>query len=240
MQPDPSTLLERLSISEPLIGFYDAPDPAPFEPLTIPRSGQCVFASLQAWRRGKTLHLTRDKHGCGAAYLLGMDPPQRDELVEFLCDEEGIKATHELMNVWLDAAKSYQPVHEHLLIGPLRPAQYEYLRSVTFYANADQLALLCAGAVYYSRPGDVEPVVARFGSGCMQLTTLFDDLGAPQALIAAADHTMRKYLAPRTLGLVATKSMFERLCDWAADPKSSLHSEAVDSLIRTRGGSLAI
>ena len=36
MQPDPTTIVETLSISEPLIGLYDAPDSASFAPLVEP------------------------------------------------------------------------------------------------------------------------------------------------------------------------------------------------------------
>jgi hypothetical protein len=103
MQPDPSAILARLSIAEPLVGFYDAPDPTPFEPLVTPGSSQCVFASLKARRQGKTLHLTREKHGCGGGHLFGIAGMSRQEMVEFLCDEEGLRADHELMNLWLDA-----------------------------------------------------------------------------------------------------------------------------------------
>jgi hypothetical protein len=239
MQPDPSKILDRLAIAEPLIGFYDAPDPSPFEPLVIPGGRQCVFASLKKWRQGKTLHLTKEKHGCGGGHLFGVDRMSREAMVEFLCDEEGLRASHELMNEWLDAAKSYEPIHGHLLIGPLRPDQYGYVRTVTFYVNADQLSVLCMGAAYYSRPGDVPPVLAPFGSGCMQLSTLFDDLDAPQALIGATDHSVRKYLEPWMLAFTVTRPMFDLLCRWADDPKSSLHSEFTDSLLKARGGSLA-
>jgi len=239
MQPDPSVILTRLSITEPLIGFYDAPDPAPFAPLVTPGGRQCVFASVKKWREGKTLHLTREKHGCGGSHLFGIDTMSRDKMVEFLCGEEGLRATPELMNLWLDSAKSYRPRHEHLLIGPVRPEQYEYLRTVTFYVNADQLAVLCMGATYYSRPEDLEPVLSRFGSGCMQLTTVFDDLEAPQAVIGSTDHSVRKYLEPWMIAFTVTRPMFELLCRWAADPRSSLHTEFTDSLIRARGGSLS-
>ncbi len=239
MQPDPSTILARLSITEPLIGFYDAPDPAPFEPLVVPGGRQCVFASLKSWRQGKTLHLTRDKHGCGGMHLFGINERPRDSLVEFLCDEEGLRASRELMNEWLDSMKSYKPVHEHLLIGPLHPDQYDYLRTVTFYVNADQLAVLCVGATYYSRPDDIPPILAPFGSGCMQIITLFDSLEAPQALIGSTDTAVRKNLEPWMLAFTVTRPMFELLCRWAEDPKSSLHSGFLDGLIRARGGSLA-
>ncbi len=239
IQPDPSKIVARLSITEPLIGFYDAPDAAPFGPLAEPRGRECVFASFRAWHQGKTLHLTRNNHGCGGAHLFGVDARSREEMVEFLCGEEGLRATHELMNLWLDSAKHYEPVHDHLLIGPLRPDQYQYLRTVTFYVNADQLAVLCVGASYYSRPDDLQPILAPFGSGCMQLVTLFDSLETPQAVIGATDDAMRKYLEPWMLAFTVTKPMFELLCRWANDPKSSLHSGFLDSLIRARGGSLA-
>ena len=121
-------------------------------------------------------------------HLFGIDERSRDSIVEFLCDEEGLRASHELMNEWLDSMKSYKPAHDHLLIGPLHPAQYDYLRTVTFYVNADQLAVLCMGATYYSRPDDIPPMLAPFGSGCMQIITLFDDFHAPQAIIGATDH----------------------------------------------------
>ena len=66
MQSDPTTILQTLSIREPVIGFYDAPDPAPFTPLVEPATArECVFASYGAWRDGKTLHITEEKHGCG-------------------------------------------------------------------------------------------------------------------------------------------------------------------------------
>jgi hypothetical protein len=110
---------------------------------------------------------------------------------------------------------------------------------VTFYVNPDQLAVLCVGAGYYSRPGDIPPVVAPFGSGCMQLISLFGDLDAPQALIGATDQAMRKFLEPALLAFAVTRPMFELLCRWAADLSSSLHSGFTDTLIKARGGSLA-
>lgn len=238
MQPDISPILEQLSITEPLIGFYDAPDPAPFAPLIVPKGRQCVFKSLGDWREGRTLHLTKEKHGCGGMHLLGLKERSREELVEFLCDEEGLKATHELMNLWLDSAPHYVPVHENVLIGPLRPDQYEYLRTVTWYVNPDQLSVLTAGAIYYSHPDDVTPLIARFGSGCMQMAALFDDLDAPQALIGAMDQAARADLDRCTLAFTVTKPMLELLSKWAADPRSSLHNRFLGTLLRARGGSL--
>lgn len=239
MQPDPSPIIDALSVRDPLIGVYDAPDANPFKPLVTPRGRECVFSSLKHWREGRTLHLTRERHGCGSPWLLNKAVRSPEEMVEFLCGEEGLKATPELMERWLDRANHYQPVHENLMIGPLQPSQYEYLKTVTFYVNADQLSVLSAGAIYYTHPDDVTPVIAPFGSGCGQLLSLFEDLSVPQAMIGALDQAMRRHLEPWMLAFTVTKPMFELLCKWANDPRSSMHTNFFATLVRARGGNLA-
>ena len=239
MQPDPSKILDRLSITVPADRLLRCTRSGSLRAAGGPQRPSVRLRLLQVLEYGEDAPHHREKHGCGAGHLLGVDVRPRKEMVEFLCDEEGLRASHELMDLWLDSAKHYQPVHDHLLIGPLRPGQYQYLRTVTFYVNPDQLSVLSVGATYYSRPDDLPPVLARFGSGCMQLTTLFDDLEAPQALVGAMDHAMRIYLEPCVVAFTVTKPMFELLCRWADDPKSSLHAKFLDDLIRRRGGSLA-
>jgi hypothetical protein len=118
----------------------------------------------------------------------------------------------------------------------LRADQYDYLRSVTFYVNADQLAVLVTGSSYYRRPEE-PPVLAPFSSGCGQLASVFADLEAPQAVIGATDQAMRKHLAPGLLAFTVTKPMFELLCRWADDPASSLHNSFLNEVIAARGGS---
>lgn len=239
MQPDPATILETLSISEPLIGLYDAPDPAPFAPLVEPAGPRaCVFASRSQWLAGKSLHITKEKHGCGAPHLLGVQTRTRKEMVEFLVGEEGLRATGELMELWLDAQPGYHPHHEHVLLGPTKADQYEHLLSVSFYVDADQLSVLCTGASYYSRPEDPAPVIAPFSSGCGQLASVFRDLDAAQAAIGATDQAMRQHLPKDLLAFTVTKAMFERLCAWAEDGKSSLHNNFLRRLLKARGGSL--
>jgi hypothetical protein len=239
MQPDSSSILSILGISEPLIGLYDAPASVPFLPVHEPGPRECVFGSFKRWRAGETLYLTREKHGCGSMHLLGVGGRPRDQLVEFLCGEEGLRASRELMNQWLDAAGHYEPRHDNLYIGPLKADQYEYLRTVTFWVNPDQMSVLCAGASYYHKPTDPPPVIAPFGSGCGQLAGVFADLEAPQAVIGATDQAMRKHLEPCLLAFTVTRPMFEQLCGWAADPKSSLHTGFLQALIDARGGTLS-
>jgi len=237
MQPDASNLLEKMGLGIPLTGFYDAPDTHPFEPLVEPKpgTGACVFAFYRQWLRGKILHLTKENFGCGGAghWLCGVETRSREELVSFLVDDEGLKASHALMNQWLDYREGYRQEHPHLLTGPLRADQYEYLRSVTFFVNPDQLGLLMIGAQYYSSPGDPLPVIAPFGSGCSQLVAPFDDLGAAQAIIGATDIAMRRYLDPELLAFTVTRPMYERLCSLGEE--SFLYKPFWKTLRKARG-----
>jgi hypothetical protein len=221
MAADPAFLLQHLELAWPLIGFYDAPEPAAFEPLVEPRplTRACVFAFHRAWLEGKTLHLTADNFGCGGAgkWFFGLETRPREAFVKFLADDEGLKANHALMEQWLDHGKPYRAQHSHLFLGPLKEPLYEYLRTVTFFVNPDQLGLLVLGANYHAAPSDPAPVIAPFGAGCMEMAPLFQDLAIPQALIGATDIAMRDQLPPDILAFTATRPMFERLCSIDAD-----------------------
>jgi hypothetical protein len=185
------------------------------------------------------VHITRGNYGCGGAgrSICGVERP-RDQFVKFLVDTEGLKASHELMNLWLDESTPYVMRHDHILIGPLKPDQYDCLRTVTFWVNPDQLAVLCQAAMYYTKPGDPTPVIASFGSGCMELAPIFPDLDVPQAMIGSTDIAMRDYVRPDELAFSVTRPMFELLCRWADDPRSSLHKGFLKELVKARGGKL--
>ena len=236
MQPDPGKLLEVAGITIPLIGFYDAPDTCPFEPLVEPERGKhvCIFSFYLQWLSGKTLRIGKDSFGCGGAgyWLCGNVTRSRKDFVEFLVDGEGLKSSHELMNRWLAYHKPFHKQHQDILIGPLREGQYEYLKSVTFYVNPDQLGLLILGASYNSAPGGCPPVIAPFGSGCMELVTLFDDLNAPQAVIGATDIAMRRYLPPDIIAFTVTRPMFKQLCE--LDERSFLYKPFWKNLLKAR------
>ena len=176
MQPDSSRLLERIGVTSPPVGFYDAPELAPFEPVVRVESGDssCLFSFYENWMNGETLLLTRESFGCRGAgsCLFGVATRSPEAMVTFLVDEEGLKSSRDLMRRWIDRRGSYHPDHPNILIGPLRPDQYEHLRTVTFYVNPDQLAVLLLGANYNSGPDDLTPAMAPFGSGCSQLLPL--------------------------------------------------------------------
>jgi len=236
-QPDPTYLISRIGLTIPLIGFYDAPDTSPFEPLIKPEPSKraCIFAFYRQWLQGKTLHITKEISGCRGAghWVFNKVTWSREDFVKFLADDEGLKASHALMNKWLDYNQPYRQEYPNILIGPLREDQYTYLKTITFFVNLDQLSALMLGAQYNSAPSDPPPVIAPFGSGCMELVPLFQDLNVPQAMIGATDIAMRQYIPPDILAFTVTKPMFKQLC--ALDEQSFLYKPFWLRLRKARG-----
>jgi hypothetical protein len=233
-QPNPDILSQRIDLKIPLIGFYDAPDPKPFDPSVFPKPGECVFSFYENWLKGETLHITKDHYGCGGAgrWMCGITTRPRNAFIEFLVDDEGLKSSHALMEQWIDSGSPYQASHPHLLVGPLKEDQWEYTKSITFFVNPDQLSTLMIGAQYESSPEDPPPVIAPFGSGCMELLP-FENPNIAQAAISTTDIAMRQYIPPEILGFTVTKSMFFRLCH--LDEQSFLYKPFLQRLRKSRG-----
>ncbi len=242
-RPDPSRLLRELDLRTPLIGFYDAPDPDAFAPLVAPKHGagrgQCLFDFYRHWGKGETLHLTADNFGCGGCgrALFGVQTRARDDFIDFLWKDEGLRANRDLMAGWVDHAPTYRPEHAGILVGPLKPELAKYLKTVTFWVNADQLSVLQHGAYQHHAWGDPDPVTVPFGSGCSELVVPFRDLGLPQAVIGATDIAMRDGLPPGVLAFTVTVPLFAQLCELG--DQSFLGKGFLTHLRKTRGGSLA-
>jgi hypothetical protein len=236
MQPDPSYLRKKIVLEQPLIGLYDAPDAEPFEPIVRPHplGHACIFSFYKKWQKDYTLQLTSKNYGCGGAshHLFDQPTQSREDFEHFLCDTEGLKADIEIMREWINHIRPYKPNHDTLFIGPLKPDQYEYLRTVSFLVNPDQLSMLMIGAQYYSTVADPEPVIAPFGSGCMLMVSLFESLDVPQAIIGGTDMAMRQYLPPNLMSFTVTKPMFENLC--RLDSRSFLEKSFISRLKASR------
>lgn len=236
MIPNPTLLLEALELSTPVIGVYDAPQSTVFHPIVTPGSHgyNCVFAYYKKWCQGYTLQLTEDQHGCGGCgkWMFNISNRSRMEYLDFLVDEEGLRASRDLMGRWFDQSQPYKPEYEYLFIGPVKDDAYDHIQSITFFVNPDQLSVLLTGACYHSDPSDPPPVLAPFGSGCMELLPLFSDLTIPQAIIGATDMAMRQYLPPNLLAFTVTKSMFERLSQ--LDERSFLAKPFLEDLKKSR------
>ena len=242
-QPDPSRLLAELALDRPLLGFYDAPDPSAFAPLVAPKAGPgrgpCVFHFYRSWLEGETLHLTADAFGCGGCgrAFFGVQTREREDFIDFLWSDEGLRASRELMADWIDNAPTYAPEHDHVLVGPLRPELAAYLKTVTFWVNPDQLSVLQHGADPDHAWGAPDPVTVPFGSGCSELVVPFRDLDQPQAVIGGTDIAMRGDLPADVLAFTVTLPLFARLCSLGDD--SFLGKGFLGRLRKSRGGSLA-
>jgi hypothetical protein len=138
------------------------------------------------------------------------------------------------MGEWIDRTRHAPPEHGNHLVGPLRDEQYDYLKSVTFFINPDQLSLFVIGAHYHEGSPDPGVVTAPFGSGCGLLDALFADVESPRAMIGATDIAMRKYLPPDILAFTVTKPMYERLC--SLDETSFLAKQFWGDLVKAREG----
>jgi hypothetical protein len=241
MQPDPSFLLGKLNVTIPPTGLYDAPDPDAFAPLVQPnpaaKRGECVFSHFRDWQAGKTVHLTSENYGCGGAggSLCGVERADRAAFLHFLAIDEGLKESEELMGRWLDTRVNFTPTQGHVMVGPLKPELYDYLKTVTFWVKPDQLAALTLGAQYHNAPDDPPATVATFSSGCGQLAA-FPDLDVPQAQIGSTDLAMRQWLPADVMAFTMTKPLFEQVCLFDAD--SYLNKPFLKRLIKARGGAL--
>ncbi|HRY99680.1 MAG TPA: DUF169 domain-containing protein [Bacteroidales bacterium] len=236
MMPDPTFLLSNLRMNHPLIGVYDAPGDTVFPDIEefAEHRRTCLFAFFGAWCEGRTLKITVERHGCGGCghWWFGLENRTREEYIHFLADTEGLRADHARMGEWLDATRPYIPEHDALFTGLLYREFYAYLKTVMFIVNPDQLSILVAAASYHSRPSDPSPVVAEFGSGCMQSLVSFPDLRLPQAMIGSTDLAMRQHLPPDAIIFSVTVPMFERMC--SLDENSFLGKSFLKSLWKAR------
>ena len=235
MRPDPKDLLEIADIKIPLIGFYDVPDPKPFEPFARPK--RCFFSCYENWLKGESICISENDSSCrgGGYWIGGVEFTSRDNFAKLLNEREGFKSSTELMNQWLDNQKPYKIEHGYVVIGPLRDEQYEYLKTITFFVNPDQLSLLLLGTEYHNASVNINPAFTAFGSGCGQLAALFGNLDQdiPKAIIGATDIAMRGYLPPDILALTVNKPMYRQVCE--LDEKSFLYKSFWKCLKKARG-----
>lgn len=233
---DVNYLIDRLGIDLPLVGVYDAPHDASFGHVIEPvlHRKTCMFAYYSAWMRGQILKLTSTNFGCnGCGYWwFGKESRDREDFVDFLVGDEGLKCSNELMEDWLNVTTPYKSKYKCIYIGVLKNSMAKYLKSVTFFVNPDQLSALVIGANYFSSGVGEHPVQVLFGSGCMQFLTLIPDDDKPRALIGSTDLVMRKYLPKNIMAFTVNAAMFDRLCD--LDENSFLDKPCLKDLVDFR------
>jgi hypothetical protein len=219
MKPDPTKLLEVAGIDTPLIGFYEVPDPKPFEPFCTPK--RCIFSCYKRWAKGESVCISEGNCSCrgGGYWIGGVEFGTRDDFARGLNEREGFKSSHGLMKEWLENQRPYKIERGYVVIGPLRDGQYDFLKTVTFFVNPDQMSLLLLGTEYHNASVGVNPTFTAFGSGCGQLAALFGNLdpSIPRAIIGATDIAMREHLPPDIFALTVNEPMYRQLCELDED-----------------------
>lgn len=214
MFPNLTNLIKIAGIKNPLIGFYDVPDTKPFEPFA--KTKRCFFSAYENWMKGEYTFMSEKHFSCrgGGYWIGGTESRSREQMLEFLTKEEGLKSSKELMNKWLDNQKPYMIENGFVVIGPLKDEQYEFLKTITFFVNPDQLSLLLTGAEYNNANPNIPATITNFGSGCGQMAAMLGDLNSkiPKAIIGATDIAMREHLPPDILAFTVNKAMYKQLC----------------------------
>jgi len=236
MKPDPKKIIDIAQITTPLIGFYDTPEKDCFAPFVD--AGHCIFSGFQGWMKGESTCLSEKSAGAfgcpGAGYWnCNLSTVPQETVAQHLAVEEGLKKSPELMSRWLGNQPPYKKEHEYIVLGPYQKQQYDYLKTITFFVNPDQLSLLITGAEYCNSSIIYHPVKAPYyGSGCGLLAAIFEDFNEAKAVIGGTDIAMRPYLPHDILAFTVTKPMFEQLCQ--LDEKSFLYKSFWNNVKQAR------
>jgi hypothetical protein len=214
-------LTERLRLATPLIALYDARPSDAFAPLVEPTGSTCCFAYYGRWLAGETLVVRKGSKGCqGAVRALGLEKTYPAYMAHFLTDGvgapkgEGLKAAAELAQAFIDRAKPPDVRSGAVLIGLLRPEQWNTVRSVTFLVDPDRLSGVMTLAGYWSAANEV---VAPFGSGCSFLWRALGEADGDRAVLGATDLAMRRYLPREMLTLTVSPARFEKMLTFPGD-----------------------
>lgn len=194
------------------VGVYDAPESASIAPV-VPLQ-RCIFDHYQDFQSGTSVVLNQASKGCPGCghWMLGQGRfPNKQAMIAFLTDKEGLRQTPQLTEAWVDAHPTFPPRNGNIIVGPVRESLSEFLQTVTFFIRPDQLSVLIYAAHYHAHPGDPEPVLAPFGSGCGLIFSLFPDRTIAQATIGGTDIAMRRHLPPDILTFTVTVPMLDRL-----------------------------
>jgi len=211
-------LRTRLRLSTPLLALYDSQPSDAFAPLVEAKGNTCCFAYYKRWLAGETLVMKKGGGGCqGAARAFGLEKTYPAYMAHFLTDGvgapmgEGLRASADIAQAYLDEAIPPDVQSGAVLIGPLRPEQWEWIRSVTFLVDPDRLAAVMTLAGYWSAR---DVVTAPFGSGC---SFLWRALGGDRTVIGGTDIAMRRYLPPEMMTFTVSPAHFGKMLTFPDD-----------------------
>lgn len=222
-------LMERLRLDTPLIAIYDSAPGREFEPLVEAKGGNCCFVYWPRWMSGETVVFRKGKDdfanpkaGCpGAHRAFGIEKGYPPFMSNFLTDGkgapmgEGLMASADLAQEFLNRAKPVEISGETVLIGPLKIRQWSSVKSVTFLVDADRLAAVMRLVGFWT--SDPDQIAAPFSSGCGLMWRELENQDKDRAIIGCTDFAMRKYIPPEILCLTVSPTRFEQMLEFPDD-----------------------
>ena len=210
-------LRSKLRLSTPLLAVYDSEPSDEFAPSIEAKDSACCFSYFEHWLAGETL-VIRKGTGCpGALRAFGLEKTYPPYMAHFLTDGigapmgEGLRASAEIAQAYIDAAIPPDVQSQAVLIGPLRPEQWQRTKSVTFLVDPDRLAAVMTLAGYWST---TDVVTAPFGSGC---SFLWRALDGDRTVIGGTDVAMRRYLPREMLTFTVSPAHFGKMLTFPED-----------------------
>ncbi len=231
-------LRSHLRLVTPLVALYDAVPSPDFEPLVHPKDTDCCFSYFERWINGETLVVKKGGPGCPGGHRgLGLENASPPFMAHFLTDGvgapagEGLRAKPEIAQALIDRTKPMRNESGHVLIGPLRVAKWDLVRSVTFFVGPDVLSAVTTLAGYWSSDRDI--VAAPFGSGCSSLLRALGDYeDEDHAILGGLDIAMRRHLPEDMLTLSVSPARFAKMLTF--DNDSFLNKAWWGDLVRQR------
>jgi len=222
-------LLKKLRLDIYPVAIYDASPSEAFAPLVEAKGRVCCFAYFNQWKNGYTLVVRKSgesfsdpKNGCpGAQNAFGLSNGYPPFMANFLTDGkgapmgEGLKATPELAQDFLDRAQKPDISGDTILIGPLKIEQWDSVRSVTFFADPDRISALMTLSAYWS--SDPDFIHAPFSSGCGLMFRDLDNQNRERAVLGCTDIAMRKYIPPEIMCISVSPRHFETMTSFPED-----------------------
>lgn len=233
-------IFQSIDLVTKIIALYDAPSDTNFNNVIeiAPNKKKCIFEFYNDWQEIKTLKLTKTSFGCGGCgtWLFGESNRTKQELVDFLFDTEKLRYHRNHMEEFANKARCYSPKNDAIFIGELDERYYEYVKTITIFANPDQVSILQHAFNYYFGADEV-PFIIEFGSGCMQMLNIIEKYDTPKAILGGLDFASRGYIPKNYFAITMNKEMYELISK--INENSFLTTSFFKNFKKMRQGSLS-
>ena len=239
-------LMKAMRLETPIIAIYDTDPSSEFDPMVQAKGRACCFAYYDRWMKGETLVVKSNggsfqdpQNGCpGMQSAFGLNKKDYPTwMANFLTDGkngapmgEGLKATPQLAQEYIDRSLPPKSGGDHVLVGPLKLEHWDKVKSLSFFVDPDRLSALMTLTAYWT--SDPDEIAAPFSSGCGLMWREMVNFDRDRPVIGCTDIAMRKYLPSEILCLSVSPARFEKMVNFPED--AFLNKEWWNELMNTR------